>query len=150
MQTERWRLMELCQQRRDPCDWHNGLRLHVSSQHVSRLPINARCFAWTMGKGDTYFDCVCMGGGCIIRHHRLCNLSRFVPRWSSWKLLLGRRPDEFRARFIFSVDFVDISDWMFRFTRGKCFFLFHSNSLCQHFCHGTIHERIEHFIETFW
>lgn len=48
----------------------------------------------------------------------VCLFTCVFCRWLARKLLLGRRFNEFRSNTIFCVNFIDISHWMLRITRG--------------------------------
>lgn len=54
---------------------------YVPSQHISGISINARGFTRTLGKGDAYFDRVCMGCGCTIRNCWVRYISCAITRW---------------------------------------------------------------------
>lgn len=67
--------------------WHPHFfrhSLHVPSQHIPGVPVDAECHHGTLGKGHPPVGRVCLAGGGLLRNRRLLHIPGTFARYVWW------------------------------------------------------------------
>lgn len=55
--------------------------IHVPSQHISGLSVDAKCLVGTLGKSNSHFDWIRLLCSCTVWHCWLCNIPCTIARF---------------------------------------------------------------------